>query len=87
LGPLLGPTIGGIIVSVTSWKWIFFINIPFGIISGALALVYLTEIKSTKVSKFDFFGFILIGSGLAGLAFSFQYYTIHYTAFHRWLSR
>lgn len=77
-GPLLGPTIGGMIVSVTSWKWIFLINIPFGVIAGSLALIYLTEIKVANTLKFDFIGFLLIGSGLAGLTFSFQFYGIHY---------
>lgn len=72
IGPALGPVLGGIIVSYISWRWIFIVNIPFGIAGIIFALMVLTDHFGIKVNKLDFIGFLLFGIGLAGFAFAFE---------------
>ena len=72
IGPALGPVLGGIIVSYISWRWIFIVNIPFGIAGILFALKVLTDYFNNKVNKLDIIGFLLFGIGLAGFAFAFQ---------------
>jgi MFS family permease len=69
LGVMLGPVIGGLITEYLSWPWIFFLNIPIGLI--ALLFTYYGLKKSTPipVPRFDSRGFILFGVGLASFIF------------------
>ena len=66
MGPILGPVIGGLIVSNYSWRWIFYINVPIGIITLLLSSRWLpkfdTEVRST--TPFDTLGFCLLSPGL-----------------------
>jgi EmrB/QacA subfamily drug resistance transporter len=75
IGPALGPVIGGLIVTYLSWRWIFFINIPIGLIGIFLGLKYITDYKIPKAPTFDLSGFIFLGLGLAGLSLSFELFT------------
>lgn len=72
LGPAIGPVIGGVIVTYVSWRWIFFVNIPFGLLGAFLAFKNLTNHVSMPEHKLDFIGFVLIGFGLAGISFTFE---------------
>lgn len=65
IGRLAGPLIGGTIVTVTSWRWIFFVNVPFGIVAMTLAFFLLQDVKADQSSPFDFGGFVLMSLGLA----------------------
>ncbi|HEY2726686.1 MAG TPA: DHA2 family efflux MFS transporter permease subunit, partial [Parafilimonas sp.] len=61
LGPALGPTLGGYIVDNASWQWIFYINIPFGILATILTLLYVKEPKDKMhASKMDWLAFALL---------------------------
>ena len=71
LGPLIGPPLGGFITTYFSWRWIFWINIPIGIIGILLATRYIENIRERSVPPLDVRGFMLSGIGLAGLAFGF----------------
>lgn len=72
LGPVVGPPLGGFIVTYADWRWIFFINIPIGIL-GILAVTLLIEnVREETVPPLDLKGFILIGLGVAGLIFGFE---------------
>ena len=62
--PLLGPVLGGYIATHFSWQWIFYMNIPLGIIAIIASLYLLKNIKS-NVGKFDIKGFLLTGIGFA----------------------
>src|SRR5438477_9005625 len=69
LAPILGPTIGGLIIQNASWRWIFYVNVPIGVIAVAAALRYLPWLKSQKADKLDVRGLILMATGLPLLTY------------------
>src|SRR6188472_2066298 len=69
LGPVIGPPLGGFITTFVSWRWIFWINIPVGLLGVILATRYVANIREEGMPPLDVKGFILSGIGLAGLAF------------------
>lgn len=70
IGPMLGPVLGGIITTFSSWRWIFFVNIPFGLLTMALVLKYMHNYKAENKIAFDAVGFVLFGLGLVALSFA-----------------
>ena len=65
LGPVLGPVIGGLIVDNVSWRWIFYVNIPIGIVAIALAVKILPgHQKTDRNHKLDLLGLCLLSPGL-----------------------
>ena len=69
LGPMLGPPLGGFITTYFHWRWIFWINIPIGVLGLVLATRYIENIREKNVPPLDKLGFVLSGIGLTGLAF------------------
>jgi EmrB/QacA subfamily drug resistance transporter len=67
LAPVLGPPLGGFITTFASWKWIFFINLPIGIIGIWLAIRFVPQHCSPDRRSFDVLGFGLTAAALAGL--------------------
>jgi EmrB/QacA subfamily drug resistance transporter len=65
LGPILGPVLGGLIVSNTSWRWIFIVNVPIGLVALWLSRSYLADTPGDGAHRFDFGGFLLLAPGLA----------------------
>jgi DHA2 family multidrug resistance protein len=65
-GPIVGPLLGGWLTEHYSWRWVFFINLPFGLLSLLGILTYLPESKRHK-SRFDFFGFIALSLAVGAL--------------------
>lgn len=63
VGPILGPMLGGLLVTYASWHWIFLINIPIGIAGIFYARKYMPDFTTPK-RRFDFLGFLLFGLGL-----------------------
>jgi len=67
IGPALGPVLGGWLTTNHSWRWIFAINIPLGILTFALAAVGLREEREPTAGRFDVAGFVLSGASLAAV--------------------
>ena len=66
VGPLLGPSLGGVLVETLSWHWIFLVNIPFGIIALWMTTFAIPDFKH-PVFKFDIRGLILFSGGITVL--------------------
>ena len=65
LGPILGPVIGGAIVSNVSWRWIFYVNVPIGVVALLLAVRFLETSPRDREHRFDLVGFLCLAPGLA----------------------
>jgi EmrB/QacA subfamily drug resistance transporter len=72
IGPLLGPVVGGFITTYYSWPWIFYVNVPMGIVGTIAALRYMKNSKASLLRPFDMIGFLLLSVSLAGLFFAFE---------------
>ena len=72
IDPVMGPPLGGLIVTYASWRWIFFINIPVGLLGIVLVNLLVGDLKETGRRPLDRNGFALTGVGLATLAFGFE---------------
>lgn len=72
IGPILGPPVGGLIVTYLDWRWIFYINVPIGILGFTLVSIYIEDFKGTTRKRFDTVGFILSGIALGSLLFGFE---------------
>lgn len=73
IGPVIGPPLGGFIVTYFSWPWIFYINVPLGIVGLALAVRFVPDIRETSSSRFDFPGLLLTGTALSCLIFGCEF--------------
>jgi len=69
IGPLTGPLIGGFLTTYLSWHWIFWINVPIGVIGIVLVSIYLPPIAAQQPRPIDFRGFLLAGTAFAGIIF------------------
>ena len=68
VGPVLGPTLGGWLTDVASWRWTFYINLPVGVLSLVLALTFVPD-TARRARRMDWTGFALISLGVAGLQY------------------
>jgi len=66
VGPIIGPTLGGWLTESFNWRWVFFINLPVGIIAFLGCLAYLPAIGK-RMRSFDFFGFAMLSLGVGAL--------------------
>lgn len=66
IGPVLGPVLGGLLVTYASWEWIFLINIPIGLIGIGVATRYMPQLQD-NVKPLDWIGFLLFAGGLVAL--------------------
>ncbi len=57
VGPVLGPVIGGWLTDHISWRWVFYINLPIGLVAFAGIVIFVTETPRNALSKLDWFGF------------------------------
>jgi DHA2 family multidrug resistance protein len=60
LGPIIAPTLGGYIIEIASWRWVFFINLPIGIVSALGVWLMLKEAPLKKDIRFDGFGYLTL---------------------------
>jgi MFS transporter, DHA2 family, multidrug resistance protein len=66
IGPMLGPILGGWLTDNYSWRWVFYINVPLGILAFLGVAAYMPDGKMRR-SRFDFLGFALLSIAVAGL--------------------
>ena len=72
IGPLIGPALGGWLVQVATWHWIFLINLPIGIIGALLTLKVMPLLKNDSLPRFDLSGYILLVVGMVCLSLSLE---------------
>jgi EmrB/QacA subfamily drug resistance transporter len=62
VAPVVGPPVGGFITTYATWHWIFFLNVPLGIIGLVLSVLWIPNLREDKVKPFDWIGFALSSS-------------------------
>jgi DHA2 family multidrug resistance protein len=72
VGPILGPTLGGYLTDIYDWRWVFFINVPFGILAVAGLVVFLKEQHRDVNMRFDWMGFLALSLGLGAMQLAFD---------------
>ncbi|MEO6892989.1 MAG: MFS transporter [Ktedonobacteraceae bacterium] len=73
LGVSVGPTLGGLITSYFSWRWIFYVNVPIGILGFFATWYFLKEKVNKRPGRFDPLGAILLAAGLAGVTLGLSF--------------
>ena len=66
VGPIIGPTLGGWLTESYNWRWVFFINLPVGLVALFICLAFLPR-TPRRSRAFDFFGFAMISLGIGAL--------------------
>jgi EmrB/QacA subfamily drug resistance transporter len=73
LGPILGPVLAGAVLAHSTWSWLFYLNVPVGILGVALAWLLLPDdTLAPQKRPFDFLGFVLISPGLVAVIYGLQ---------------
>ena len=57
LGPIIGPALGGYLTDYYNWRWVFYINLPFGVLAAVGIYIFIHESRHARREPFDFFGF------------------------------
>ncbi len=72
IGPTVGPLLGGVLTTYANWRWIFYVNVPIGMLGIGLALRFFEDGAVVRPPPFDLRGFALCGAGLALLQFGLE---------------
>jgi EmrB/QacA subfamily drug resistance transporter len=72
IGPIMGPPLGGFIVTYLTWRWIFYLNIPVGLAGVVLVTKFIAEVRGEAPGRMDLTGFVLSGVSLGALLFGFE---------------
>jgi EmrB/QacA subfamily drug resistance transporter len=72
IGPTMGPVVGGFLATYASWRWIFYVNIPIGLVGILLVRRFIDEHREPPPARFDVLGFVICGLGLASLQLAIQ---------------
>jgi MFS transporter, DHA2 family, multidrug resistance protein len=67
LGPIIGPALGGWLTEDYSWRWVFYINVPVGVIAALGILVFIQDTRPGRRESFDFFGFFTLSVAIGAL--------------------
>ncbi len=76
IAPILGPPLGGFITTQWGWRWIFYINLPLGVLAFIATVWLIPNIKSDTPRRFDWTGFVLCGSSSFALLYSLEALTL-----------
>lgn len=71
IGPMVGPLLGGFITTYFDWRWIFWINVPVGLLGITLAYLFMPNVKGDTEDRLDWVGFALAGTGISTMIFGF----------------
>src|ERR1700722_6466637 len=82
IGPLLGPTVGGLIVHFVSWREIFFVNVPMGVLALWLIWRYMPDYRGDAPHPLDVKGLLLFGSGTALISWLLEIFGEHEISTH-----
>ena len=72
IGPIVGPPLGGFIVTYLNWRWIFYLNLPVGLLGVALVTKFIGQVRGDVPPRMDLTGFVLSGVSLGCLLFGFE---------------
>ena len=72
IGPLIGPTLGGWLVHIASWHWIFLINVPVGLIGCLATFLYMPDYRERRLPAFDLTGYLLLASGMVMISLALE---------------
>ena len=72
VGPLLGPPLGGWLVEVATWHWVFLINLPVGVVGVFAALRFMPDLRGAADQRFDWPGFVMFSLGLVMVSLGLQ---------------
>jgi len=78
VGPLIGPALGGMIISVARWEDIFFLNIPIGLVGLVMVWLHLPDFRGENVPPLDRMGLVWFGSGIALLSWTLEVFGEHH---------
>ena len=67
VGPILGPTLGGYLTEFYNWRWVFYVNLPFGLLAIAGLLAFMPNEHSDDALRFDWTGFAVLALGIGSL--------------------
>jgi DHA2 family multidrug resistance protein len=67
MGPIMGPSLGAWLTETYSWHWVFFVNLPFGIITVLGLLTFMEETRADRGMRFDWFGFAALAVGIGAM--------------------
>ena len=77
IGPMLGPMMGGLIVRYLHWRYIFFLNLPIGVLGLVMVYLHLPDYKEKRTHPLDTVGLVLFGSGIALLSYVLEVFGEH----------
>jgi EmrB/QacA subfamily drug resistance transporter len=72
VGPLVGPPLGGWLVEVASWHWVFLINLPVGVVGVFASLRFMPDLRAATAQRFDWPGFVMFSLGLVLVTLGLQ---------------
>ncbi|WP_027794169.1 multidrug transporter subunit MdtD [Paraburkholderia acidipaludis] len=70
IGPLIGPTLGGWLVQIASWHWIFLINVPVGVAGCIATFIFMPDSRNPDTPRFDLPGYLLLVTGMVTISFA-----------------
>ena len=65
IGPILGPTLGGYLTEMYNWRYVFYINLPFGLLATLGLILFMHESEGESHLRFDWLGFVVLGTAIA----------------------
>jgi EmrB/QacA subfamily drug resistance transporter len=72
VAPVVGPPVGGFITTYASWHWIFFLNVPLGVLAMALAALWITNLREDRAKPFDWIGFALSSTACVSFMYGLE---------------